>query len=562
MDAGPGSATVRLPEPICFGILFGTGDGISPWTANFVVAGNQFYFPAISYSFPDNNNRVSSLWRSDGTSAGTVEVPLNLPTDGDPSPDLRIDFKGELFFLSSDDEHGKEPWITKNGGASASFIKDINPVDTLSSLPNILNYVNGYLFFRAKDSLWQSDGSEQGTKIVVPYEDGVQEATWDKDEYGIVGDWLYFLIINSMDNQNELWRTNGTSGSMKHIYSWEGTSFYLPAGRMTGVGDLLYFAHADYGEQLWRSDGTSTGTFPVFHPEQTYHQDPTIGEIAGAGDQAFFVADTWETGAEVYVSDGTEKGTHLVKDIVPGEGADSDPQELIGMGDVLFFTVDDDIHGRELWRSDGTSAGTHIVKDIHQGGNGSDPAELSVFKNILYFSADDGEHGRELWRSDGTTSGTYMVKDALVEGGGIPIQLTPAQDWLYYMAWDDTNGYQPWKTDGTLSGTRMIIALEYAMWGWASDLTAVDNTLYFNLQTDHGTLAYQSDGTAEGTFAHADAFPGFGGYEYKEMTPAPGRLFFVPPYSYAGEEPAPRKCFALPCLIPPDLFAGGYLQTL
>jgi ELWxxDGT repeat protein len=68
-------------------------------------------------------------------------------------------------------------------------------------------------------------------------------------------------------------------------------------------------------------------------------------------------------GAELWKSDGTSTGTVLVKDIhLTGS---SQPRSLTDMNGTLFFTANDGVNGYELWKSDGTSSGTVLVKDVY-----------------------------------------------------------------------------------------------------------------------------------------------------------------------------------------------------
>ena len=82
-----------------------------------------------------------------------------------------------------------------------------------------------------------------------------------------------------------------------------------------------------------------------------------------AGGSLYFSAEDASHGWELWKSDGTTAGTFMVKDIRPGSRG-SRPRSLTAVGGMLFFTADDGIHGWELWKSDGTQAGTVMVKDI------------------------------------------------------------------------------------------------------------------------------------------------------------------------------------------------------
>ena len=128
-----------------------------------------------------------------------------------------------------------------------------------------------------------------------------------------------------------------------------------------------------------------------------------------------FAADDSTTGIELWRTDGTATGTGLVKDInttatlnsFPGASGTPFPTEFVFFNGAWFFSADDGVTGTELWKSDGTPGGTVRVKDIRSGASSS-PRGFTVFNNFLYFSADDGVSGRELWKTDGTEANTEI----------------------------------------------------------------------------------------------------------------------------------------------------------
>jgi ELWxxDGT repeat protein len=105
-------------------------------------------------------------------------------------------------------------------------------------------------------------------------------------------------------------------------------------------------------------------------------------------------------GAELWTSDGTAAGTFPVEDIVPGPMS-SFPQNLGGVDGKLYFTANDGTTGGELWESDGTAAGTRLVHDIAPGVSTSLPGGFTRAGSLIFFSANDAPAGSptnsELW---------------------------------------------------------------------------------------------------------------------------------------------------------------------
>ncbi len=123
----------------------------------------------------------------------------------------------------------------------------------------------------------------------------------------------------------------------------------------------------------------------------------------------FFAANDGTSGLELWKSDGTATGTVLVKDINPGPGSSIGFEA--GAADVngtLFFDANDGTNGAELWKSDGTAAGTVMVKDILAGPGSSDPVDFVNVNGTLEFYAFDGT-SEGLFRSDGTAAGTIEI---------------------------------------------------------------------------------------------------------------------------------------------------------
>ena len=173
------------------------------------------------------------------------------------------------------------------------------------------------------------------------------------------------------------------------------------------LNNIMYFSANDgiNGAELWRSDGTASGTFMVKDIEPGINGSYP-SEITVAGNKIIFSTQNKITfNYALWVSDGTAAGTSLLKDNIGyGPGINSMYGITNVAGTVYFFLN----YNAQLWKTNGTVAGTTIVKDF--AFDGQAPFLPLAANGLLYFTIFTNENGRELWRSDGTTSGTFMER--------------------------------------------------------------------------------------------------------------------------------------------------------
>jgi ELWxxDGT repeat protein len=94
------------------------------------------------------------LWRSDGTSAGTVLVKSINGSLGGLSPSSLTNVNGRLFFRARTQAQGDELWTSDGTAAGTVLVKDINPGPGDSGpFGAKLSNVNGSLFFAANDGV-------------------------------------------------------------------------------------------------------------------------------------------------------------------------------------------------------------------------------------------------------------------------------------------------------------------------------------------------------------------------------------------------------------------------
>ena len=373
--------------------------------------------------------------------AGQPQLVLDINSNGatGSAPANLVAIGSTVYFSANDGVHGTELWKSDGTAAGTMLVKDINP-GSADSNPKYLTNVNGTLFFSANDGargneLWKSDGTVGGTMLVADIQpgSGYNYTTMDFGPYSsdpknltAVNGTLFFSA-NDGQTGTELWKSNGTAtGTMlvKDIEAFPTLGSY-PIN-LTNVNGTLFFEafDLDAGFELWKSDGTANGTlrvkdiFPGTYYNPTYHGDFPNSSIprflTPINGTLFFAARDGDHGFELWKSDGTTAGTVLVKDIRAGSASSGTygPSYLTAVNGTLFFNATDGQTGAELWKSDGTDAGTMLVKDIVAGSAGSDPLSLINVNGTLLFAADQGTAGdNELFKSDGTPEGTMLVAD-------------------------------------------------------------------------------------------------------------------------------------------------------
>jgi ELWxxDGT repeat protein len=412
---------------------------------NFTEVGPWTYFTA-------GDSHGYELWRTNGTSAGTAFFK-----DINPGPNSAafielLNVNGTLYFGASDGsetgKHGYELWKSNGTTAGTVLVKDINPGTGGSGLTWFTN-VNGTLFFAAQDAshgleLWKSNGTSAGTVLVKDINSNiVYDQSQPSDPTGLVNvNGTLFFAAHSDETNIELYKSNGTSAGTVMVRDIRpGTQGSYPEQLINYNGKLFFQAYEPtHGHELWTSNGTSAGTVVFDVWAGTLSSSPSGFTVAN--NLLFFTANDGSNQTELWKSNGTSAGTALVKDINDGGG--SYPLHITNVRGILYFNADDGTHGDALWRSNGTSAGTSLVAAIPGGA----PVENLVNAGgYLFFTADDGNaaHGRELWGSSGTSAGTVLVKD--IRPGGFDGRImyeAVSNGVMYFQAFETTHGAEVW----------------------------------------------------------------------------------------------------------------------
>lgn len=391
------------------------------------------------------------------------------------------------------------------------------------STPKYITEFNGELYFQAFEitpsfkKLYRSDGTDAGTQIVASNLNS--GAGYSPESLYVMNGELYFTAFVS-GLGTELYKTDGTDAGtilLKDVRagSSNGLDFNSNDDNQLFVeynGELYFRGSTNSSIELWKTDGTPTGTVSVKNFEDTTYGAPSFMSTAGKNILGtvhngflYFYVNRGGSG-ELWKTDGTTANTELVRSSLKNIA------EMMVFNNELYFVSGDDTsaEGRELWVTDGTFAGTTIKYDIFPNnlnpafGFGSNPSDLTIFNNELYFKARSysGTSGQiigsELWKTNGTTAN--LVKDIdtdnLISGLNIP-NFTIYNNELYFAASDNTTSdYELWKTDGTESGTIKVVSATDTgeSIDFSNTINYANKLFYFDSQQ-----LWVTDGTPAGT---------------------------------------------------------------
>jgi ELWxxDGT repeat protein len=533
-DFGPGEATLYKSDGTVAGTQAVKTDGSVRWPQWITPVGNTVYFTA------DGGPGIGrELFKSDGTPAGT-QLVVDINASDSHVRNLTA-ANGRLYFTARAPGGGYGSDLWQTNGTTSSVVAADAFGDFNAFAPSPMKADHSALYFLNSEGISRTDGTAPpsvvytGNNTLNPY----------RLTMAFAGDTMLYLADDHVHGM-ELWKTDGTVAGTQlavdltlRYFDYNQPDLFA----YTGKGGIFVKENDIKGREPWFTDGTPGGTFRLkdLNTNSNSGGPDTLLTVNGV---TYFGISTYDPATDTYAAelwrtDGTASGTSLVTSLPNGSLFD-----FTDLNGTLVFTNYDDAHGTELWKSDGTAAGTVMIKDILPGSESSYPSYLTVINGVLYFSADDGVGGRELYKSNGTSAGTVQVKD-LVAGpeNGNPLPLhTLGFAWnfrhdqrfrrrarasrapteptagtfyladinandgvgfaeaggkLYFVAESAGHGYELWKTDGTNAGTQMVIELGAgtadADIGWVASL---NNTVYF-MRYD-GTL-YRSDGTAGGT---------------------------------------------------------------
>jgi ELWxxDGT repeat protein len=492
---------------------------------------------------------IQSLWTSDGTAAGTQQLPSIDPgANSRISPPVIVGTGGttQALFAATDPVAGRELWTTDGTAAGTHILRDIHPGGGSSNPSNLTVVVLGghpEVLFSADDGthgpqLWQTDGTTAGTTTVRLL--NVTTASSNPGDFVPVGNGLDFVALGPTSRGSEnatenIYRLTGpTAASIRLLGPLQ--SGYWSSQPQVATGQFgVYPCHIKRHRFSLCRMGVSPATTGVFTTITVPGKRGfTWPEITAAGGHVYV-----SSGRRLWTTDGTVAGTKLILTLPAKSGMAF--TNVGGTPTNLLFFVYEHHKSQQVWQSDGTSAGTapqlalsaslrrsHVV-DLAVGAGGTiyesmwapstgtvltagsasqrtKVIALRVLNRLtpvgsdLYFCGQDGLHGTELWIDQGGHA--HMLKNirAGIESSN-PRWITPYQNGVIFSAADRAHGREPWVSDGTAAGTHLVSNIAASSTSSApGGFTVFDGSAFFvAANRSNGVALYVTDGTGSGT---------------------------------------------------------------
>lgn len=436
---------------------------------------NRLYFHGT------DANHGKELWSTDGTTQGSTLVKDITPGAADSVfiKDSMIVLNGSLYFATVDSNAQRVTlWRTDGTEAGTIVLLEYDGIiDTNSAVAEpILVAADEKIYFATLDAtdpanlvetIWQSDGTPAGNLALVQFTPGIStQGTPLRPRLTAVGDDLFFIKTGISSGTSALWYSDGTgpgtvavkAGSIDAAIEFQGkayftvsrpntTEFYSTDGTSGGTqlihafgrvntssffvaGNTLYVEQDGIG--IWGYQATPQSLLPLQYKEDGFKW-PVFNALSMHDFKGKLLVQTYDG---TFIADGSSV-TQL-----PIYG------DLQVREDYIYSTAAM-YQSQEIWRSDGTLTGNKRVVLFPHGIDSSDPdirhiVYMGTLGSTVYFEY-QGEW--ETWATNGASNKLVRV-DTISPSGRNAVSFNGA---LYFVTGEMLYAVEPAR--GTVGGT-------------------------------------------------------------------------------------------------------------
>ena len=394
----------------------------------------------VMYFIANDGTTGQEIWTYDtaapiSTTNPSLLADLRTGTSGADIYYGFTEFQGSLYFGANDGVNGRELWKA-DPTTGLTMVKDIRPGSDSSDL-NQISVAGDGIYFRAQDGtngyeMWRSDGSTVGTYMVANLNPGTGDSY--PRCFTDFGDDRILFEANDGAHGHELWMydsSSAASATNPHMVvdlrtgsdsstpcGYEGESYPTRDGLA-----VLFPYTANYGREIWITDGTSQGTY--LHTDIRPGTDTGIydglcedPEDSIFGNRLYFIAYTQARGSELFAYDFAENTTTALPEVNPGTDSGvyndcmmGDPLILAELDGQIYFRAYQNNFGGELFRYNTVDNITEMVQDYNPGtGSGNyaySAGRMIAYGDTLFWTCNNDAHGSELCHLGTNTGITY-----------------------------------------------------------------------------------------------------------------------------------------------------------
>lgn len=334
--------------------------GVGSTPSSLTNVNNVLFFAA-----DDGSTQGRELWYT--TSVASVAPISIRSGGAGSFPTSLANVNGTLYLSANDGSTGNELWTVAPGANTATQVKDINGGGLGSNPTGGTNVNGRYFFYAtdgsvAANELWVSDGSSSGTFLVRDINTFLNYLNGQSNVQNITnfGGFAYFSAAEFIADQ-EPYISNGTSSGtflIKDIAVNTVSVGDSSPANFTVVDNRLFFTAdedptvAVTNRELYVINGP--GSFTTTRVKDIFvgATGSTPQYLINADGMLYFAASDGIAGGELWRSDGTATGTVLDTDVnlTPTLAASSNPQYLAYFNGYVYFGADNGVVGRELFR--------------------------------------------------------------------------------------------------------------------------------------------------------------------------------------------------------------------
>nr|WP_321233626.1 ELWxxDGT repeat protein [uncultured Psychroserpens sp.] len=504
------------------------------------ILNNELYFIAS-----DGNSR-GELWKTDGTTNGTVRITDFLDYDIE---EITL-VNGELYFFIRTEGQNRDLW--KSDGTSSGTLLVKSDIEILNfrysgRSNNTFIFTTEVSTFPAIFDLWRSDGTETGTYKLAENINNIGFSASDGlAPYFEVNDDLHFLIqsdtidFGDPNIDSGIMKVNATGTNIVPALGLFDSSTYGIFNQYSSikVNNKVYISFYRYSNNeldIWEIDLNSTSAQIVYSEESNdFYQ---TSNLINNGNSLLFCGPNTSDNTTLLSLDLNDYSITEIKELTPSNFGDPCVIKSVNNG-TYYISVPTDFNDNEAWLSNLTETSTNRAIEM------DNIEEVFPYDNNLFYANLTANQGNELWKFDTLNNMSFQVDNVNPYHEGFreydanftglrKNDIAVINNKIIFGAKDDANGDEP-RVYNNIDDTITLLqdinpgSNGSESGGLISGYFEYSNDIYFSaFNPTNGEELWRTDGTVNETSINQDIFTGSSSSDPRFFVESQGLLYFL-----------------------------------